>query len=397
MDTELIGLCQKLIQTQSYSGGERRVAELIRDFMRSHGFDEAYFDEYGNVLGCIRGGRAGKRILFDGHIDTVPAENRADWKHDPFGGVIEDGRIYGRGAADMKGADAAMLCALARFRAAHGNDFSGELWFSGIVHEECFEGVAARRVSAALHPSLVVIGEASEMNLKCSQRGRAEIVLETFGVPCHSSNPEKGVNAVYSACRIIEKLRALPPIRQEGMAGDGILELTDICSQPYPGASVVPHYCRATFDRRLMVGETRESVLAPLEEILRTLAAEDPRIRAKVSFATGQETCYTGAQIAADRFFPAWRVEERADFVQAIAREIRRMGYHPALTGYSFCTNGSHYAGEAGIPCIGIGPGREALAHTVDEYITLDDLTAVCDYYTAVMTAMTREARSETV
>ena len=209
MDTELIGLCQKLIQTQSYSGGERRIAELIRDFMRSHGFDEAYFDEYGNVLGCIRGRRAGKRILFDGHIDTVPAENRADWKHDPFGGVIEDGRIYGRGAADMKGADAAMLCALARFRAAHGDDFSGELWFSGIVHEECFEGVAARRVSAALHPSLVVIGEASEMNLKCSQRGRAEIVLETFGVPCHSSNPEKGVNAVYSACRIIEKLRAL--------------------------------------------------------------------------------------------------------------------------------------------------------------------------------------------
>ena len=172
------------------------------------------------------------------------------------------------------------------------------------------------------------------------------------------------------------------------MFGKGILELTDIRSAPYPGASVVPHYCRVTFDRRLLVGETRESVLAPLQAVIDEMRKDDPTLRAKVSFTAGEEQCYTGAVIAADRFFPAWRVPADSDFVQAVRKAVCDMGYHPRLTGYSFCTNGSHYAGEAGIPCIGIGPGRENLAHTVDEYIELDELVAVSRYYTAVLNAV---------
>ena len=385
---ELIALCQDLLAARSYSGEEKAVADMMIAFMRAKHFDMAYTDEYGNVLGCIRGKRPGRRILFDGHIDTVRADNAADWRHDPFAAELEDGRLYGRGAADMKGAVAAYLFAAERFARLTNRDFAGEIWVSGTVHEECFEGVSARKISAAVKPDLVVIGEASEMNIKCSQRGRAEICLETYGVPCHSANPEKGVNAVYAACRIIDRFRALPPVEQEGMFGKGILELTDIRSAPYPGASVVPHYCRVTFDRRLLVGETRESVLAPLQAVIDEMRKDDPTLRAKVSFTAGEEQCYTGAVIAADRFFPAWRVPADSDFVEAVCKAVCDMGYHPQLTGYSFCTNGSHYAGEAGIPCIGIGPGRENLAHTVDEYIELDELVAVSRYYTAVLNAV---------
>lgn len=385
---ELIALCQDLLAIPSYSGQEKAVADQILMFMRARKFDMAYTDEYGNVLGCIRGKRPGKRILFDGHIDTVPAENRDDWTHDPFGAELDNNRIYGRGATDMKGSVAAFLTAVSRFAEKTDRDFAGEIWVAGVVHEECFEGISARKISQVVNPDLVIIGEASEMNLKCSQRGRAEVVLETFGVPCHSSNPEKGVNAVYSAMKIIDRFRALPPIEQEGMFGKGILELTDIQSAPYPGASVVPHYCKATFDRRLLVGETRESVLAPLQAIIDELSAVDPTLKAKVSFAAGEETCYTGATIAADRFFPAWRVDTDADYIQAIYSAVRAMGYEPQLTGYSFCTNGSHYGGEAGIPCIGIGPSRENLAHTVDEYIEISELIDICRYDVAVCNAM---------
>lgn len=385
---ELIALCQDMLATRSYSGEEKAVADLMLSFMRAKNFDMAYTDEYGNVLGCIRGKRPGKRILFDGHIDTVRADNVSDWHHDPFGSEMDGSRIYGRGATDMKGAVAAFMFAIERFARLTNRDFAGEIWVAGVVHEECFEGVSARKISAAIKPDLVVIGEASEMNIKCSQRGRAEILLETYGVPCHSSNPEKGVNAVYAACCIIDRFRALPPIEQEGMFGKGIMELTDMKSEPYPGASVVPHYCRVTFDRRLLVGETRESVLSPLQAIIDEMMQEDPTLKAKVSFTAGEEKCYTGATIAADRFFPAWRVPTDSDFVQAIYKAVCDMGYKPQLTGYSFCTNGSHYAGEAGIPCIGIGPSRENLAHTVDEYIEVSELLDISRYYTAVLNAM---------
>ena len=385
---ELTALCQALIQRRSYSGEEQEIAAYLQKYYLDAGFDSAEFDRYGNIVARVKGNRPGKCILFDGHIDTVPVGNRSDWSHDPFAGEIVDGKLFGRGATDMKGAVAAFSHAAKVFLAQHGHDFAGALCMAGVVHEECFEGISARAISAAVKPDIVVIGEASEMNLKCSQRGRAEIILETFGVPCHSSNPEKGVNAVYAICKVIDAFRKLPPVKNAEMAGDGIMELTDIQSAPYPGASVVPEYCRATYDRRLLVGETRESVLAPLQEVIDRLQKEDPSIRAKVSYSEGKEQCYTGETIAADRFFPGWLVDKNEPWVEKIYQKVCEKGYAPKLTGYSFCTNGSHYAGEAGIPCIGIGPSKENIAHTIDEYVLLDELYSITDYYTSVMEAL---------
>ena len=256
-----------------------------------------------------------------------------------------------------------------------------------MVHEECFEGVAAREISNFVKPDYVVIGEASQLNIKIGQRGRGEIVLETFGKPCHSANPEKGINAVYKMAKVIEAIRTLEPTHHP-VLGDGILELTDIKSAPYPGASVVPEYCRATYDRRLLVGETKESVLAPIQELLDKLMAEDPQLKAKVSYAVGKEQCYTGNEITGERFFPGWLYDEKDEFVQDVKKELESMGYTPEITQYNFCTNGSHYAGEAGIKTFGLGPSKENLAHTVNEYIEIDQLTKVTDCYYGVMKAL---------
>ena len=251
-------------------------------------------------------------------------------------------------------------------------------------HEECFEGVAAREVSKNVKPDYVIIGEASNLNVKIGQRGRGEIVLETFGVPAHSSNPRKGINAVYKMARIIERIRQLEPPKHP-VLGEGILELTDIKSSPYPGASVVPDYCRATYDRRLLKGETRESVLEPLQKLLDEMMAEDSELKAKVSFARGEEICYTGEKIGDERFFPGWLYDSDSDFVRIVMEALNAKGFQPEITNYDFCTNGSHYAGEAGIKAFGIGPSRENLAHTVDEYIELDQLTGAAECYYAVM------------
>lgn len=386
-ENQVIELCRKLIQQKSYSGHEDGVAGVLKEELPKLGFDSVTVDKYGNVIGCIKGKKPGKKLLFDGHIDTVPVTDETEWKYPPFAAEIHDGKIYGRGTSDMKGAVAAFVSAAANFAADTDKNFAGELYIAGVVHEECFEGVAAREISAAVKPDYVVIGEASALNLKVGQRGRGEIVVETFGKPCHSANPEKGINAVYKMAKVIEAIRTLTPTHHP-VLGDGILELTDIKSSPYPGASVVPEYCRATYDRRLLVGETKESVLEPIQKLMDQLMAEDPQLKVKVSYAVGEELCYTGNHIQGERFFPGWLYDENEAFVQDVKKELEDMGYTPSITQYNFCTNGSHYAGEAGIKTFGLGPSQENLAHTVNEYIEIDQLTKVTDCYYGVMKAL---------
>lgn len=386
-EEQVIALCQKLVQQKSYSGEEGGVVSVLSDNMKKMGFDEVTVDKYGNIIGCIKGKRPGKKILFDGHIDTVPVTEETEWIHPPFAAEIHDGKIYGRGTSDMKGAVAAMTCAAASYAKDTEKDFAGEIYVAGVVHEECFEGVAAREISKNVRPDYVVIGEASELNLKIGQRGRAEIVVETFGKPCHSANPEKGINAVYKMAKVIEAIRTLTPTHHP-VLGDGILELTDIKSAPYPGASVVPEYCRATYDRRLLVGETKESVLAPINGLLEKMMAEDPQLKVKASYALGKEKCHTGNDIEGERFFPGWLYDKDDEFVQDVYKKLQEKGFTPVITQYNFCTNGSHYAGEAGIQTFGLGPSKENLAHTLNEYIELDQLTKVTECYYGVMEAL---------
>jgi putative selenium metabolism hydrolase len=383
----VIELCQKLVQTPSYSGQENLVATKLHAFFDETGFDEVIIDDYGNIIGHIKGSKPGKKILFDGHIDTVPVTDPTMWDYDPFGAEIHEGKIYGRGTSDMKGAVAAMACAASNFAADCNRDFAGNIYVAGVVHEECFEGVGARSISSIVQPDYVVIGEASQLNLKVGQRGRAEIKLEVFGKPAHSANPEKGINAVYKINKIIREIKKLKPTHHS-VLGKGILELTDIKSSPYPGASVVPEYCVVTYDRRLLVGETLESVLTPLQELLTRLRKEDPELKAKISYAVGEEKCYTGNVIKGERFFPGWLFDQEEAFVTDVVKELNKMGFQPEITQYNFCTNGSHYAGEAGIKTLGLGPSRENLAHTVNEYIEIEQLTKVTECYYGVMKAL---------
>lgn len=386
-EEQVISLCQKLIQQKSYSGEESGVVDVLSENMKQMGFDEVTVDKYGNIIGCIKGNRPGKKVLFDGHIDTVPVTEEAEWLYPPFAAEIHDGKIYGRGTSDMKGAVAAMTCAASNYAKDTGKDFAGEIYVAGVVHEECFEGVAAREISKNVRPDYVVIGEASRLNLKIGQRGRAEIVIETFGKPCHSANPEKGINAVYKMAKVIGAIRTLVPTYHP-VLGDGILELTDIKSAPYPGASVVPEYCRATYDRRLLVEETKESVLEPINGLLEKLMAEDPELKVKASYAVGRERCHTGNEIEGERFFPGWLYDKDDDFVQAVYTKLTDKGFTPEITQYNFCTNGSHYAGEAKIKTFGLGPSRENLAHTLNEYVEIEQLTKVTECYYGVMEAL---------
>jgi acetylornithine deacetylase/succinyl-diaminopimelate desuccinylase-like protein len=214
------------------------------------------------------------------------------------------------------------------------------------------------------------------------------VVVETYGKSAHSSDPSVGLNAVKKMAKLLLAIEESFVPRTHPVLGKGILEVTDIISTPYPGASVIPERCTATFDRRLLVGETKEVVLAQVQEILDAEMAKDPALRASVKLAVGEDRCYTGAPIRAERFAPAWLFEEDHPVVQAALAGLRSVGQDPAVSHYYFCTNGSYYAGKAGIPTVGYGGSRETLAHVVDEYIELEQLYLACEGYAGIIRAV---------
>ena len=387
-DEQLIAFCQEAIRIPSPSGQEKGVAELMKRKMEEFGFDEVHIDRLGSVYGIIHGKRPGKTILMDGHIDNVDVIDEAKWDHAPWAAEIVDGKIYGRGASDMKGSVTAMISAAARLAEDTKKDFAGNIAVSCTVHEECFEGVSSREISKAVKPDYVIIGEATTSTVKIGQRGRAEVVVETEGVSCHSSNPEKGVNAVYMMNVLIDEIQKIVP-NEHPILGKGILELTDIISYPYPGASVLPSLCRATYDRRTLVGEDEGVILGQIEEAIKRAQERVPGLKARTYLAEGEEKCWTGETIKAKRYFPAWVVDENSDFVQKAVAGLKEAGIETSISHFAFCTNGSHFCGEAGIPAIGYGPSLESLAHVRNEYIEIEQLTKACKGFESILRKLT--------
>jgi putative selenium metabolism hydrolase len=385
---QLLEDCREMIRRPALSGQEGKKAEFIESAMKALGFDEVFVDAMGNVIGRIHLGKGGVRILLEGHMDHVDIPDLSKWTHDPYGAEVEDGRLYGRATTDMTGNLAAMIHAASHVKKDFGDLLDGEILVAGVVHEECFEGVASELVGEAFKPDCVVIGEPSSLTLKRGQRGRAEVVVETYGKSAHSSDPSVGLNAVKKMAKLLLAIEERFVPKTHPVLGKGILEVTDIISNPYPGASVIPERCTATFDRRLLVGETKDVVLAQVREILDAEMAKDPEMKASVGLAVGEDRCYTGAPIRAERFAPAWLFDENHPVVQSALAGLRSVGQEPALSHYYFCTNGSYYAGKAGIPTIGYGGSLETLAHVVDEYIEVNQLNLACEGYAGIIRAI---------
>lgn len=374
----LIRDCQRMIAIPSESGREGEAAAFLQNVMLRLGYDQAACDEFGNTVGIIRGnGR--KKVLLEGHLDTVGVEDPSRWSYEPYAGRIDQGRIYGRGATDMKAALMAMAYAAAAFVQTK-EQLDGDIIVAGVVQEEIFEGVAQGKILDRIGPDLVILGEATDLKLCIGQRGRAEVQLITSGKSAHSANPSAGINAVGLMRRLLAAMDGIV-LPTDPFLGPAIMELTDIRSDPYPGKSVIPDKCTATLDRRLLPGETENSVLGPIQALIDRLAREDRDFRAEVKLVTATEQCYTGTTLSGKRFFPGWLFPETEPFVRAAQAALRGAGFAAPLSHYSFCTDGSQSAGLRRIPTLGFGPSQEELAHIVDEYVMLDQLKGAYDGY----------------
>jgi len=378
-DRSLVDFTCALVRTPSVLGDEGPMAERVTAEMQRLDYDHVEIDDAGNAVGVVSGGSGSARLLLDAHMDTVDVTPREDWRRDPFGGAVDLGRIWGRGSSDMKGALAAMVHAAGRLDRSR---LHGELVVSASVGEELIEGAALRAVMERYEPDAVIVGESTNLAVARAGRGRAEFVLETRGRPAHTSTPHQGVNAVHRMIEVIRALEALE-LREHPFVGRAVMALSDIISIPYPSHSVVPSGCRATYERRLIPGETRASVVEELRGACETAGVPDTHIELAVT----DYTSYTGVEWAEPKWFPPWELPADHELVTSALEGLRGIGQEPRVHSYGFCTNATYSAGTAGVPTLGYGPSREELAHVVDEYLEIEDLVAAAAGYGAIATS----------
>lgn len=378
----IIKTCQELVQIPSYTGQEQEIADWLVEKMLALGYDSAWIDGVGNVIGEIRGNHPGPKVLFDSHIDTIPVSGTEIWIHDPFEGLVENKRIYGRGVVSMKGALSAMICGLAPL-IQYKDKLSGSVFVSGTVGKEQFEGLAFRQVIQVMKPDYVIVGEASDLAICCGQRGRAQVIVMTKGKAAHSAVPLAGKNASDMMLNLVAEIKKQTTFSVSSL-GQGSLELVSIASAPSPGSSTVPHTCWATFDRYMVQDELEADILQPIHRAIVVLQHQDADFSAEVGIAESGLECYTGQYLSGKRFFPGWILSPEHELVSGAQQALGEAGFTPALSTYTISTNASYSAAIANVPTIGFGPGCEKDMHIADENLKVNQLTAAAAGYQAI-------------
>jgi len=363
-----------LVSIPSLSGRERAVVERIGEEMGRVGFDEVRIDGLGSIIGRIG---SGKRVLaMDAHIDTVDVGNRANWTFEPHHGHVRDGKVWGRGAADQKGGMAAMVYAgkLLKELGVHGD---WTLLVTGTVMEEDCDGLCWDHLVRVEHvrPEVCVITEPTGCRIYRGQRGRMEIEIEVAGRSAHGSAPERGVNAIYKMAPVVQGIERLNErLRGDEFLGKGTVVASHLLGDG-PSLCAVADRCRLYLDRRLTVGETRDSALAEIAEVIGPLEA-------KVTVPRYEQAAYTGKVFPMDKYYPTWVTPADHPAVRAAVRAYQELfGSEPVVDKWTFSTNGVAIMGLHGIPCVGFGPGFEEQAHAPDEFCPVDQLVRAAAFY----------------
>ena len=361
-----------LVTTKSYSDSEGEAAKKIVAAMAELGYDEVFIDPAGNACGRI--GSGPKVIHFDSHMDTVLAEDAAGWKHDPFGGVVEDGWLYGRGSVDMKGGLSASLFAAAAAKRA-GLTEGKTVWVTGSVCEEYCDGVCLEHFyrDSGVRPDFCIICEPSRSQITLGHTGKVQGRIVTQGVSAHGSAPDKGINAVYAMAPVIGRVEALNASLRAA-AGAGTVALTHIGCRT-ASLNAVPDRCEIYLDRRLRFDESTAQVKAELAALVEGIP------HASVEPGTLVHTSWNGAELVYTPEHDPWKIAEDAPLTRACADVYAALfGRTPEYRCWDFGTN-AVVPVAMGVPTIGFGPGDDALAHMVNERCRLTDVADACCFY----------------
>jgi acetylornithine deacetylase/succinyl-diaminopimelate desuccinylase-like protein len=368
-ETILVELTQSLLRAtgQNPPGDEAATVAALSRAAVEFGLDvvESAVEPGRNNLSITLAGGNGPGLLLLGHTDVVPIGD--GWTKDPFGGSVQDGRIYGRGASDMKGGLAAGLAALAALR---GVGLSGPVDLAALVdEEETGKGIRSYVGSAVSRFLGCITAEPTDLQTVIGARGDSYLRVAVRGRACHAGNPDDGANAIYGAAAVvaeIERQHAELAAKPHPLLGPATWSVGQINGGT--GGSIVPAECVLVADRRLLPGESPEAVLDDLRNRVAGLKLADRGLTVELEMPMEM---------------PAFETPADAELVRITDAALADAG-GPGLPlgGWTAACDGGFVARDLGVPVVVLGPGSVTdQAHRADESVGIEELVVAARAY----------------
>ena len=372
---DVVAICQDLIQIRSINppGDELTIAKYCADFLSNLGFEVEllqHSETRASVLACLRGSGQVPGVLVCGHLDTVPV-GAITWQHEPLGGEIFDGKIWGRGASDMKGGIAAFLaCAQELVK----TNFSprGNLWVGLTAGEEA-DFLGALEISnhrEVLPLQVLLIPEPSSNEIFLAQKGALWLEIEMEGKTAHGSMPDLGVNTVESMAQFIYRLKSLDFSFKPHPLLD---KCTAAVTTMHGGEkiNVIPDACHATIDIRTMPGENHQAFLEQILILLHDIEESTPGLKTKMNILKD----YAAVETDVDN--------PTVNPIRSAASSV--LGKEVPIKGVRFFTDSAVLTPAWDVPMVLCGPGHAELAHQPDEYIDIPLLEQAVEIFTLAL------------
>lgn len=358
----------QLVEVCSVTGQEKDLALILVEKLKNAGFDQVETQEVEtgrlNVVAFLKGGKPGPRILFTGHMDTVPAGE--GWTLAPFAPTVRDGRLYGRGALDMKSGIAAVL-SLSRFAAAHRESLQGEVLIAFVVDEEAFSIGVDRLIQSGLCADFGIAAEPEYNPMIIGAAGKILIRVEITGKAAHGSQPELGINAIEDGARFLAALQQCH-----------ISAHPDIPSAPYVTLQieggfkkysiVVPERCTILLNKHTVPGESQDHVLNQLKSVVESLHLAS-------QFAFSVETPY----------YPSYDLGKRLPMLERVAAAYQTVTGESLQYGYGAGVSDSNrLVPLTGIPVVCLG-ARGGGLHAGDEWVELSSVYQMAEIYRRIL------------
>lgn len=381
---EVSEILKKLIAIKSLSGEEGDVANFIKDLLNAAGVDKVFIDDMGNVIAPVKGGGLGT-IVLEGHMDTVDAGDLTQWEVDPFMGAEIDGRIYGRGAVDMKGALASQIKAVEDLKT-----LESDLYIVYTVLEEVVEGVAlkfALSKSVRRRPDVIVTGEPTGLKLGLGHRGRAVMSVEVCGRTAHASMPSEGINALEGAASLVLKTANLTGrLPNHEILGDetAVATLVDCSPKIQPQ---IPDRCVVTVDHRIIPGRSENELIRTYEELCsEVMNTHGVQCRPAVTEASVKS--WRGAEAKVKELFLGW-INNDITMIKVMLEHMKRL-YSGVTRHYWRFSTDLVVINEYNAAGLGLGPGEETLAHKANEYVNILEVKKAVSMYRELLNVLSQ-------
>lgn len=367
---EAIKTLQAAVQCNTVNppGNEIRLCEKIKDILDMAGIEctvHSSRDGRVNLVSSISGNHAGENIVLSGHMDTVPIGDQP-WKYPPFDAVIEDGRMYGRGTADMKSGLIALLYAFLSIKNVPSDQLKGTVWFAASFGEETGSEGAQEMVLKGQLPRFhsMIIAEPTDNHIVIAHKGVLWLQIESFGKTAHASMPAHGVNALENLHALHSELKTISfGHEKHTLLSPATLSVTTL--QAGKNINVIPDYAVMGVDIRTLPQHDHGLLVSEIEAIAKNIEASSPDAMFRVTPVLNLRALSTMSS---------------SPLVEAAQHVLHDCQLDTDLYGADYFTDASVFLTH-GDNIIIMGPGSAKQAHQTDEYVEIADYLQAIEIY----------------